>query len=64
MWLLLTDENLYLMDGDKYVRKLTAEVSPIDGSIKVVGIPQEWFSEPRDLIVDLVRNEPDRLFVQ
>ncbi len=57
MWLYLTDENLHLMEGDEYEQKLP--VKKLEGKkVKVENIPQEWFSEKRDLIVNFDGIEP------
>lgn len=62
-WLLLTDENLYLMSSDvdnKYHEKIS--VGKTDkGEPLIVGIPADWFKKPRSLVVNLYKEEPTPL---
>lgn len=45
------------MEGDEYEQKLP--VKKLEGKkVKVENIPQEWFSEKRDLIVNFDGIEP------
>ena len=62
-WLLLTDENLYLMssdEDDKYHAKL--EVTRANKKeLLIKEIPAEWFKKPRNLVVNLDKEEPKPL---
>jgi hypothetical protein len=62
-WLLLTDENFYLMSSEednKYYAKL--EVTRADKKeLLIKEVPAEWFKNPRNLVVNLDKEEPSPL---
>ena len=62
-WLLLTDENLYLMSSDvddKYYDKISVGKTD-DGEPVIKGIPADWFKKPRSLVLNLYKKEPTPL---
>lgn len=62
-WLLLTDENLYLMSSDedhKYHTKLEV-TKPNKKELLIKELPAEWFNKPRNLIISLDKEEPKSL---
>lgn len=62
-WLLLTEENLYLMSSDtdnKYHAKIEV-TRPNKKELLIKEIPAEWFKKPRNLVVNLGKEEPQPL---
>lgn len=60
-WLLLTHEGLYLMsseEGAEYHDKieLTEELK-MTGITSIEGVPDDWFKQPRDLIISFQEGE-------
>lgn len=62
-WLLLTDENLYLMSSDvegKYHNKIPVGKTD-DGELLIEEIPPEWFKTKRNFVLNLDKKEPTPL---
>ncbi|WP_156803761.1 hypothetical protein [Lyngbya sp. PCC 8106] len=62
-WLLLTDENLYLMSSDvdnKYHDKIPVEKTD-KGEPIIKEISADWFKNPRSLVVNLYKEKPTPL---